>query len=163
MKKSVYVYKTLGKNSIDLEILLDAGRELTDTDSSNIRRCVEGIVNALNDESMNLDPEVKGQVAQDKREIVSLFAGKQIFVEEVENEYAIKPYANHHPWYVVTTPKGRIKIGWRKRVLCISWDETTIEGTAKELFPDEDVTKFDKTIHAWGYDKAQEYIDVLLK
>lgn len=161
MKKSVYTYRD--SNGIELELLLDANRELTEVDENNIRRHVEDILVSLNDEKLNLDPKVKEQVAQDRRNILSIFSGRQIFVEEVDNEYMLQPYAKHYPWFIVTTLKGRIKIGWRKRVLNICWDETTIKETAQKLFPDEDVTKFDKTIHAWGYDKAKEYIDFLLK
>jgi len=160
MKKSVYRVQT---NNMDLEVLLELNREITDTDKNNIRNHVDDIILSLREEGLNFDPKVKEQSAKDKREIISLFSGREIFVEETKNDYVLEMYSKHYPWFIVTTSKGRIKIGWRKRVLNISWDESTIDRTAKELFPDEDVTKFDKTIHAWGYDKAKEYIDVLLK
>ncbi len=161
MKKSVYTYSD--SSGIELELMLDASRELTDVDKNNILMHVENILISLKDEKLNLDPKVKEEVAKDKRDILSLFSEQKIFVEEIDNEYMIHPYSKHYPWFVVTTSKGRIKIGWRKRVLNICWDDSTIKESAKELFPDEDVTKFDKTIHAWGYDKAKEYIDLLLK
>jgi hypothetical protein len=160
MKKSVYTYKDSG--GIELEILLDANRELTVVDQSNIHRYAEDILISIKDEKLNLDPKVKEQAAKDRREILSLFVGQQIFVEEVDNEYMIHPYSKHYPWFIVTTTKGRIKIGWRKRVINICWDDSIIEQKAKDLFPNEDVTKFDKTIHAWGYEKAKEYIELLL-
>jgi hypothetical protein len=62
----------------------------------------------------------------------------------------------------VTTSRGVIKIGWRSRVINIDWSESDIKGLAKELFPNENVTKEDQYIHAWGYDKAKEYISVLM-
>jgi hypothetical protein len=161
MKKSVYTYSD--SNGVELELLLDANRELTEVDKNNIRKHVEGILISLKDEKLNLDPKVKEEVAKEKRDILSLFSEQKIFVEEIDNEYMIHPYSKYYPWYVVTTPKGRIKIGWRKRVLNICWDDSIIKEKAEDLFPDEDVTKFDKTIHAWGYDKAREYIDLLLK
>jgi len=159
MKKSVYRYQS---TDMDLEIMLEVKRELNDNDSNNLRRHVDGIVSSIRAEGLNLDPEVKRKTEEDRTKIIALFSDK-IFVEETENEYiANSIYAKHNPWFIVTTSKGRIKIGWRKRVISISWDETTIEGTANELFPNEDVTKFDKTIHAWGYEKAKEYIDWIL-
>ena len=159
MKESVYRYQS---TDIDLEILLDANRELNDNDSNNLRRCVDSIVSSIRGESLNLDPEVKERKDKEKIEIVAIFDGREIYVEEVDNEYTIDIYKKHYPWFIVTTSKGRIKLGWRKRVITISWDESTIEGRAEDLFPDEDVTKFDKTIHAWSYDKAREYINLLL-
>jgi hypothetical protein len=65
------------------------------------------------------------------------------------------------PWYKVTTRKGVITLGWRKRVIEISW-EPSVNNEADELFPGEDVTKIGRTIHAWGYDKAKQYISRLL-
>jgi hypothetical protein len=161
MKKSVYTYSD--SSGIELELMLDANRELTDVDKNNILMHVENILISLKDEKLNLDPKVKEEAAENKRDILSLFSEQKIFVEEIDNEYMIHPYSKHYPWFVVTTSKGRIKIGWRKRVLNICWDDSIIKESAKELFPDEDVTKFDKTIHAWGYDKAKEYIDILLR
>jgi hypothetical protein len=161
MKKSVYTYSD--SSGIELELMLDANRELTDVDKSNILRHVENILISLKDEKLNLDPEVREKARKEREDILAVFSGRQIFVEETKNEYFIEPYAKYYPWLIVTTHKGRIKIGWRKRVLNICWDDSTIKESAKELFPDEDVTKFDKTIHAWGYEKAKEYIDILLK
>lgn len=163
MKRRVYNYKSFGQYPIELEIFLDANRELTETDERNISIAAEKIINSIYDENLNLDPEVRRKAKQERDEILVIFSGRDIFVEETKNEYFIEPYSKYYPWFIVTTSKGRIKIGWRKSVLNICWDDSTIKGSAKELFPDEDVTKFDKTIHAWGYDKAKEYIDLLLK
>ncbi len=160
MKKSVYTYQSI---DIDLEIMLDLKRDLTDADNDNLREHVDGIVNSIREEGLNLDPKVKEKSATDRREILSIFSGREIFVEETKNEYVIEMYSKHYPWFIVTTSKGKIKIGWRKRVLLINWDDSIIDETANELFLNEDVTKFDKTIHAWGYDKAKEYVDLLLK
>lgn len=163
MKKRVYHYKSFGKNPIELEILLDANREITETDERNISVAADSIILSIMGENLNLDPEVREKAKKEREDILAVFSGRQIFVEETKNEYFAEPYAKYYPWLIVTTHKGRIKIGWRKRVLNICWDDSTIKEGAKELFSDEDVTKFDKTIHAWGYDKAKEYIDLLLK
>lgn len=161
MKKTVYRCQTA--SGLDLEILLDANRELTEKDEFNLRTHADGMMKSIMEETINLDPESKKKAEKDKADIIALFSGREIFVEEIENGYCSDYCCKHLPWFVVTTVKGRIKIGWRKRVINITWDESTIEETAENLFPDEDVTKFDKTIHAWGYEKAKEYIDLLLK
>jgi hypothetical protein len=60
------------------------------------------------------------------------------------------------------TKVGPITIGWRKRVISISWKNTDVKQTANQLFPNKDTTKEGHLIHAWGYDKAKEYINRLL-
>jgi len=161
MKKLVYNYSDL--SGVQLEIFLDANRDLTENDKRQIALCADSLIVSLMDEKLNLDPKVREKAKKEREDILAVFSGRDIFVEETNNEYFIMPYAKYYPWLIVTTSKGRIKIGWRKRVLNICWDDSIIKESAEELFPDEDVTKFDKTIHAWGYDKAREYIDLLLK
>ena len=59
-------------------------------------------------------------------------------------------------WFLVATPQGLLQIGWRKRVINIDWS-----GTGKalpNLFKGEDVTNSDFYVHAWGFDKAVEYL-----
>jgi len=164
MKKSVYRIKTVGSaGTLELEILLDVNRELTDTDNDNLRGHAEGIMRSLAEEAIRLDPQSKINAQLEKEGILSLFGDRAIFVEEIPNGYCSSYCCKHLPWFVVTTSKGRIKIGWRKRVINIDWSDSIIEGKSEELFPDEDVTKFDKTIHAWSLGKAKEYIDLLLQ
>lgn len=63
------------------------------------------------------------------------------------------------PWYIVETPYGKIKIGWRKRVINIDWSDT---GKDLELFfKNEDVTKWNHGIHAWSSAKAVSYLATL--
>jgi hypothetical protein len=97
--------------------------------------------------------------ADDRFQLVGLFGRRAIFVEPIENQY---DSSSPRPWLQVTTAKGRIRLGWRKRVISISWDDSVIPETAEELFPNENTTKFDKTIHAWMHGEAREYIDTLL-
>ena len=164
MKKSVYRYSTMGsKFSIDLEVLLDINRELTDKDQETLYLNVEKIVKGLHEESINLNPESKETATKEKADILALFGSRSVYVEEIPNGYCHEYCCKHLPWFIVTTRKGRIKIGWRKRVIHIEWTDTIIPENADILFPDEDVTKYDKIIHAWGYEKALEYINTLLK
>lgn len=77
----------------------------------------------------------------------------------IPNKYC--PCDRCPPWYLAqvndSTP---ITIGWRKRVINIDWEQSgkNLEG----LFESEDVTKGGGYIHAWGYDKASEYLAKIL-
>ena len=62
------------------------------------------------------------------------------------------------PWFNVTTNMGTFKIGWRKRVINIDWSELNKKKSIQSLFAEEDVTKYATAIHAWGNDKAIEYL-----
>lgn len=63
------------------------------------------------------------------------------------------------PWMLVETPYGRIRLGWRKRVINLDWGESTLKTlNVAEIFADEDVTKLESGIHAWSEDKAVEYL-----
>jgi hypothetical protein len=87
-----------------------------------------------------------------------------VYVEQIPNEYWPKtdPYALTSPWLIVTTQIGRIKLGWRKRVLEIDWIASENEIPAEVLFPAEDVTKVDRTIHAHSYGDAIRYLKVII-
>jgi len=71
-------------------------------------------------------------------------------------------------WFNVNTEFGTIKIGWRKRVINIDWTAAIETALARgvdgkrlnlvSLFKKEDVTKTSMYIHAWGWEKAQEYL-----
>jgi len=90
-------------------------------------------------------------------------------LEAIPNEYC--PCSKCAPWFDVTTEIGEFRIGWRKRVINIEWKGLTWGpilkaikrsaqnlGLSSVLFGKEDVTKGDTYIHAWGWDKATEYL-----
>lgn len=58
-------------------------------------------------------------------------------------------------WMLAKTKFGTFKIGWRKRVINIEFDGGI---NLKDLFADQDVTKGKDFIHAWGVEKATEYV-----
>lgn len=72
----------------------------------------------------------------------------------IPNQYWDDP----EPWILATIDGVVIRIGWRKRVISISWDKP-LEG----LFLNEDVTKGSTYIHAWGEEKCKEYLAVILE
>lgn len=57
-------------------------------------------------------------------------------------------------------------MGWRKHVISIEWQENYKPFDMNELFGTEDVTKWEEDgkrgIHAWGKDKAYEYLKKVL-
>ena len=61
------------------------------------------------------------------------------------------------PWYLAQVgDRQPIKIGWRKRVINIDWSAS--KKNLGHLFETEDVSKDSDYIHAWGYEKASEYL-----
>lgn len=64
------------------------------------------------------------------------------------------------PWFVAETEKGKIVIGWRKRVIHIGWSDSSLPA-GSTLFGDEDVTKGSDMIHAWCADDAVRYLRML--
>jgi len=74
---------------------------------------------------------------------------------------------SHIPWFLFHTIDGDIIMGWRKRVISIEWQKNYKPFDMKELFDAEDVTKWEEDgkrgIHAWGEDKAREYLQKVLE
>ena len=107
------------------------------------------------------EPEGPSKRATCRKQIEDIYLAAgvpAIFVEEIPNGYCKQPCCHNLPWFVVTSPVGRIEIGWRKSVMSIEWKGTTVKQSGNELFPDEDVTKWETGIHAWSPLKATEYL-----
>lgn len=77
---------------------------------------------------------------------------------------------NENPWWNVKMEHGTITIGWRKRVISINWEKTAYRPKAdykweyepsRQPLTRDEVTNDDTLIHAWGYGKAIEYLQVL--
>lgn len=62
-------------------------------------------------------------------------------------------------WFLFRTKYGLIKIGWRKRVISIEWEDTNI----RKIVTEDNVTKDETSVHAWGEEKAVEYLKELVK
>lgn len=84
-----------------------------------------------------------------------------IYVEVIDNQYSSNIHYYTDPWLVVTTQKGRITLGWRKRVINIDWSESDIQIDGSALFSGENTTVGKNYVHCWGYDKAVEYLTKL--
>lgn len=106
--------------------------------------------------------------------IEHLESQKSEFIDIFSRVYDIstlkfKPIPNQYcqcnkcsPWFIVSTPDGDIKIGWRKHVINISWLDNYTKFSA--TFEDEDVTKWFREdvrgIHAWSIEKCVEYLQL---
>lgn len=78
----------------------------------------------------------------------------------LKNQYGPDEYLKYkaeNSWYLIKTPKGLIEIGWRKKVISITWDFIDYIVTKDE------VTKDKNCVHAWSYEKAIEYLRELWK
>lgn len=158
--KRVFYIETYGNRGqyLKLEINAETHREFTEVDKGIFSNFGYEIEDHIKHESRKYDPVLLKEAQEEKESILRLFGEKKIFVKEVPNGYSSRFIS---PWFLVTTEIGHILIGWRKRVINIDWSETVIKKSANDIFPDETVIKGDNYIHAWGYDKAQEYINKL--
>lgn len=62
-----------------------------------------------------------------------------------------------YPWWLVLTDLGPVMIGWRKRVISISWEDTPV----RVIVTDKDVTKSETMVHAWNYGDAVSNLTTL--
>lgn len=98
------------------------------------------------------------QFTEDKaRSLFSLAGFEVLGIWELRNQY----WPDHprydsvrSPWWLVKTSIGLVRIGWRKRVLSIDWSDSAI----KIILTDDNVTKWEEGVHAYGYAKAVEYL-----
>lgn len=160
--KRVYNIEAYGYDNkkFVLELYMDIGRELGERDENIIREMCGRIEEGIGNETYLLNPKYQQQGIEERAKLLQLFGEEKIFTLEIPNEY--RKDDPHFKWLMVTTKVGHIKIGWRKRVINIDWSGTIIKESGIELFPTEEVTREGKSIHAYGYEKAQEYIDKLL-
>ena len=91
------------------------------------------------------------------REVFQKAGFQYLVLEHLPNQYC--PSERCAPWFKVKTELGTVLIGWRKRVINIDWSELNSNGkNISSLFEGEDVTKSPTSIHAWGWDKATDYL-----
>ena len=148
------------KGTLGAAILVRDLTPLDDEDNYKINSTMRDLYEMLWESESRKDPERLARQTESRKQLVQTFGNAPIYVREIANGYWNSPSAE--PWLQVTTPIGVIEIGWRKRVISIQWEDSDIAATAEELFPDENVTKTDRLVHAWGYEKAAEYIAVIL-
>ena len=147
-------------STIGIHVEVALHRELTAEDRSEISRLAEQMEEKLLRRSYSLDPEQKEIANGERRQFLDLFP-EPIYVQEVPNRYCSRSCCSMRPWYQVTTTAGIFEIGWRKNVIAISWAED-VAPKADVVFPVYSATKFDRTVHAWGYAAAKDCIAKIL-
>jgi hypothetical protein len=79
-------------------------------------------------------------------------------IHAVKNEYGSEEYRGY--WFIINTPDGDIKIGWRKRVIQIEWLENyksfSFDGSGENVTKEFSIK--DRYIHADNIEKAIEYL-----
>lgn len=148
------------KGFFGIQILV-AGDELpplsTESISYTVHYAAKSIEAEIKAMKLAIDPQAQEHAVRERKELLDSFEGR-IFAEEIPNGYCQDYCCRHLPWFVVTTEIGRFKLGRRKRVIHLEWTETLCTCIAEELFPNDDVTKYDKTIHAYSLDNLRRYI-----
>jgi len=142
--------------------MMGIDREITEYERDAIYKAQDLIADALLKGNTDANPETHKKAARDKDAILACFGGNALYVDDIPNGYCSRGCCAFYPWFMVTTPVGRIKIGWRKRVINIDWSDTKIRVRGEEITED-DVTKGKDYIHAYGYEKAAEYLAKLFK
>lgn len=152
---------------IGIKIFVKSNHPPSPEEKREAYKAVEAMDQAIIRENMRLDPNVH-QAAEATRQAIIRQFPCPIYVEEIPNGYCSRACCAFYPWFVVTTHRGRIKIGWRKSVLHIEWTDSAVTADAATIFPKEEAwpgyetTQFDKVIHAHGYDAARGYIERIL-
>lgn len=93
------------------------------------------------------------------KQIESIFELAQVEVRSfhaVANQYERN---SETPWWLVVTERGNFLVGWRHRVINIDFSDTVYRGNVTE----DDVTKEETYVHAYGYAKAVEYISSIVR
>jgi len=150
----------IGKYAIQIAADLP-GLELSSEEQTVISKAFRTVRNTLLGNIQRRMPKEQERRAQERAELLGCFSDP-IYVKEIPNQYCHDWCCKHRPWFEVTTRRGKLVLGWRKRVIEIRWDESDITVDGRELFASEDVTKDKTLVHAWGIDKAKLYIDSLL-
>jgi hypothetical protein len=143
-----------------------AGTNLPDLEASPIYTAAyqanKLVTSAILAERLRLDPTAQERAKNQREGLLACFPDC-IYVEEIPNGYCSDYCCRHLPWFIVTTTRGRVKIGWRKRVISIDWSECPDTDISINLFPEENVTMGARDIHAWDYEKAKQYLDAILE
>jgi hypothetical protein len=157
------LYETVAHGSygtFKMSIVVGAN-QLPDLEQESVRYAAYDaarlIESAVMEAIVKADPRTRQRQQEERAALVGLFS-EPIYVAELPNGYSDHWSSKCYPWFEITTTKGRFKVGWRKRVIYVEWMKEVCEKTAAQLFPDEDVTKDGRMIHAWSIEDAKRYV-----
>jgi len=163
--QEIYRRETIEKEKLIIQINAEiAGRDFLPEEHGVMCKYGNIIWNEINEIRLKNDPEVikrKHQWYDDVEKVFKNAGFTLIFRQVIPNEYSNSNY--YPPWYLVTTTEGIFKVGPRKRVYVIDYSEIKDAPSAKVLFANEDTTKEDFMIHAWGLEKFEEYLTLIHK
>lgn len=104
--------------------------------------------------------QILAVIEAEQEEIRSILDRSEIPYEKmvaIPNRYHPNPDPVYYaPWFMVHTPKGRILIGWRKRVISIDWSRSNLVAQGSEVVDNPDVTHWAKGVHCYGDERAIE-------
>jgi hypothetical protein len=161
--KTVHKKEAWGDYNYGIEIRVAVPRDLNENDERAMYKIADEIESAIMSETVRLDPKVAEYRKKEREDLLACFKGRDILVEEIPNGYCSRWCCSQTPWFKVTTSNGVVTLGWRKSVIQIEWEPRVFAGlTAEMIFPDENVTKSGRMIHAHGLNKAEEYISKIL-
>lgn len=158
-------YESYGKNAFGVQLLIGGiePQALVNTEEGNtIERAFEQIQDAIGRHKVKSDPRAIAAWNEEAANLVGLFPDN-VYIEFIPYEYCSQPCCCLRRWLNVYTKIGPIKIGWRKSVISIDWSKSNQKKLADDLFPTYNGTKYDQAIHAYGYEKAKEFLSVIMK
>lgn len=148
-----------------IEIRIASSQPLPDLQSSevwcaaaNAAKLIEGTIRPM---QVAADPTAMKRASDEREALIGVF-DDVVYVEDLPNGYCSDWCCKHLPWFRVTTPIGHFVIGARKRVIQLDWSGTRCTITADTLFPNENVTKGEYSIHAWSVEDLRRYISKIM-
>jgi hypothetical protein len=126
-----------------------------------MRKLINEVQINIAKEDTNL-PTAKKELLNKFKKVFKDAGLNPIFAEETKNGYwGDSVYSIKEPWFIITSEIGHTTIGWRKRVIEITWPENLIKEPGDIIFKKENVTVGKNLIHAWSYEDATKYLKTL--
>lgn len=106
--------------------------------------------------------KLNNEIEQKFREALKEAGWEIYWLKAVENKYGSVSY--NGPWFEVLTPHGRIRLGWRKRVIDLGFEHPVVDFRnilAEDV--NEGVTVAKDYVHCWSYDALKKNLSEILR